>query len=132
MGYRSKPRTFTVKDVEVLRQFVSVVTDQPVSAISLGFDLAVYIESLVDTLCTMDWYEGDPNGEDSKSYFSHECTIVDAIHLAEKLYGEQLPIRSEYYIKDTLKVNALTVEEIVKIRDRFPWLDIQYAPDYSS
>ena len=37
-----------------------------------------------------------------------------------------------FKLKITLKVNALTVEEIVKIRDRFPWLDLQYAPDYQS
>lgn len=126
------PRTFTDQDVEGLRKFASIVNERPVSATSLGFELILYIESLVDTLCSNDWYEGDQDGGDSRSYFSHECTIVDAIHLAEKLYGEQLPINSVHYITSTLKVNALTVEEIVKIRDRFPWLDLQYAPDYSS
>ena len=125
-------RTFTDQDVEGLRKFASIVNERPVSATSLGFELIVYIESLIDTLCSNDWYEGDPDGEDSKSYFQHECTIVDAIHLAEKLYGEQLPIHSEYYITGKLKINALMVEEIVKIRDHFPWLDLQYAPDYTS
>ena len=126
------PRTFTDQDVEGLRKFASIVHERPVSATSLGFELIVYIESLIDTLCSNDWYEGDPDGEDSKRYFSHECTIIDAIHLAEKLYGCQLPIHSEYYITGTLKINALTVEEIVKVRDHFPWLDLQYAPDYTS
>lgn len=126
-------RKFTDEELKGLLKFVEVLEGgKPQSASNLGYEISLYIESLVDELCTNDWYEGDYNGFDSEQYFNFESNIVDAIHLAEKLFGGTLDINSVSYITETLKVKKLTVEEILKIRDRNPWLNMDYAPDYQS
>jgi len=102
--------------------------DQP----SLAYELSIFAESTWACLLDNDWYEGDPNGEDSKAYFETEKDLLKIIKLVEELQnGQPISITTMAY-HQTVTLHGwkeLTKEVVIASRECHDWLNLNYAPE---
>jgi len=100
----------------------------------LVFELGVYAESLFSRLIENDWYNGDIQGEDSKSYFECERDLIKVITLTQNLSsGKPIEINTlrHFPIVQMHEWTHLTKEVVLACREEQEWLQLDLAPEYS-